>query len=108
DVPAPLAAELISGAGKPGFVDALDALTSYPIRERLPQIACPTLIAWGDQDRLVPVADADEFERLIPDTRKVVYPGAGHGLMLEQPERFVADLRAFLVEEPTPPQRTAP
>jgi pimeloyl-ACP methyl ester carboxylesterase len=100
DVPGPLAGELISGAGKPGFVDALDAVTSYPIRERLPRIACPTLIVWGARDRLVPVSDADEFEQLIPDTRKVIYQGTGHGPMLERPEAFVADLRAFLEEEP--------
>src|SRR5437588_683276 len=77
-LPAPLAAEQIRGSGKPGFVDAVDALTSYPIRERLSKIACPTLIVWGDRDRLVPVRDADEFERLIPDSRKVILQDTGN------------------------------
>jgi pimeloyl-ACP methyl ester carboxylesterase len=37
-LPAPLIAEQFRGAGSPGFVDALDALTDYPIRARLGEI----------------------------------------------------------------------
>jgi 4,5:9,10-diseco-3-hydroxy-5,9,17-trioxoandrosta-1(10),2-diene-4-oate hydrolase len=99
-LPAPLVAEQIRGSGKPGFVPALDALTSYPIRDRLPEIACPTLIVWGTEDRLVPVRDADEFARLIPNARKVVWPQTGHMAMLERPEAFNRLLAAFLAEEP--------
>ena len=57
----------IKGAGKPGFNDALRACLEYDFRERLPEIACPTLIVWGENDAILPAADADEFERLIPD-----------------------------------------
>ena len=93
-LPAPLVAEQIRGSGKPGFVDALDALTDYPIRDRLPEIACPTLIVWGEDDKLVPVRDADEFERLIPDARKVVFPDTGHVAMLERPRGVQRAARA--------------
>ena len=48
-----LAAEQAAGAGKPGFLPALDALTDYPIRDRLDDIECPTLIVWGEKDLLV-------------------------------------------------------
>jgi pimeloyl-ACP methyl ester carboxylesterase len=95
-LPAPLAAEQIRGSGKPGFVDAVDALTSYPIRHRIPEIACPTLIVWGDRDRVVPVRDAHEFERLIPNSRRVVLEDTGHVAMLERPARFNALLEEFL------------
>jgi pimeloyl-ACP methyl ester carboxylesterase len=99
-LPGPLVAEQIRGSGKPGFVPALDALTSYPIRDRLPEIACPTLIVWGTKDWLVPVRDADEFARLIPNARKVVWPKTGHMAMLERPAAFNRLLAAFLAEEP--------
>lgn len=99
-LPALLVEENLRGSGKPGFVPAVDALTSYPIRERLPEIACPTLIVWGAKDRLVPVRDAAEFERLIPDSRKVVYSDTGHVAMLERPVAFNALLQAFIAEEP--------
>jgi pimeloyl-ACP methyl ester carboxylesterase len=96
----PLIAEQLRGARNPGFVDALDALTDYPIRARLGEIACPALIVWGAEDRLVPVRDADEFARLIPGSRKVVWADTGHTAMLERPEGFNRLLEAFVDEEP--------
>ena len=94
----PLIVEQAHGAGKPGFDAALDAMSAYPIRDRLGEIACPTLIVWGQDDRLVPVRDASEFAWLIRDARKLVYPDTGHMAMLERPQRFNADLRAFIEE----------
>jgi pimeloyl-ACP methyl ester carboxylesterase len=99
-LPGPLVAEQVRGSGKPGFVPALDALTDYPIRDRLGEIACPTLIVWGSEDKLVPARDADEFARLIPNARKVVWRDTGHVAMLERPAAFNALLAAFLAEEP--------
>jgi pimeloyl-ACP methyl ester carboxylesterase len=99
-LPGPLVAEQVRGSGKAGFVPALDALTDYPIRDRLGEIGCPTLIVWGAEDKLVPARDADEFARLIPNSRKVVWPETGHVAMLERPAAFNALLEAFLAEEP--------
>jgi pimeloyl-ACP methyl ester carboxylesterase len=95
-LPAPLIREQAHGAGKPGFGDALEAMIRYPIRDRLGEIACPTLIIWGEEDRLVPLRDAAEFEWLIPDSRRVIYADTGHMVMFERPRRFNADVRAFL------------
>lgn len=91
--------EQMLGTGKPGFLPALDALTSYDFTDRLPEIGCPTLVVWGSNDMLVPVRDASEFERLIPDARKVVMADTGHCAMLERPETFNALLAEFLSEE---------
>jgi pimeloyl-ACP methyl ester carboxylesterase len=97
-LPAALAAEQIRGAGKPGFLQALQAVLDYDIRERLPEIACPTLIVWGDGDRLITVKDADVFEELIPDSRKVIFEDTGHMTMLERPAAFNALLKDFIAE----------
>jgi pimeloyl-ACP methyl ester carboxylesterase len=97
-LPAPLAAEQMRGAGKPGFMHALAAVLGYDVRERLPGIACPTLIVWGDRDRLISVADADVFEELIPNSRKVIFEDTGHMSMLERPAAFNALLAEFLDE----------
>jgi pimeloyl-ACP methyl ester carboxylesterase len=99
-LPGPLVAEQVRGSGKAGFLPALDALTDYPIRDRLGEIACPTLIVWGANDKLVPARDADDFARLIPNARKVVWPETGHVAMLERPAAFNSLLQAFLAEEP--------
>lgn len=93
-----LVAEQLKGAGKPGFMQALATILDYPIRERLPEIAAPTLIVWGAEDRLITVTDADVFEELIPNSRKVVFEDTGHMAMLERPEAFNELLRRFLSE----------
>jgi pimeloyl-ACP methyl ester carboxylesterase len=97
-LPAALAAEQLRGAGKPGFMQALQALLDYDIRERLPEIACPTLIVWGDGDRLITVKDADVFAELIPNSRKVIFKDTGHVAMLERPAEFNALLEDFVSE----------
>jgi pimeloyl-ACP methyl ester carboxylesterase len=97
-LPWPVVAEQVAGAGRPGFWPALRAISTYPLRDRLTQIGCPTLIVWGERDRVVPVRDAATFERLIGGARKVVYADTGHVPMLERPARFNADLRSFLGE----------
>lgn len=99
-LPPPLVAEQVKGAGKPGFMPASEALLTYPIRDRVSQVACPTLVVWGERDKLVPVRDAAEYEQLIPDARRVVYARTGHVPQLERPARFNADLRAFVEEAP--------
>ncbi len=97
-LPAALAAEQVRGAGTPGFIQGLEAVIDYEIRERLAEIACPTLIVWGARDRLINVRDADVFAELIPNSRKVVFGDTGHMSMLERPEAFNALLEEFLAE----------
>jgi pimeloyl-ACP methyl ester carboxylesterase len=97
-LPAPLIAEQLRGSGKPGFIDALDALTDYPIRDRLADIVAPTLVVWGTDDLLVPVRDAWTFGELIPDARVVVFEETGHVAMLERPAAFNALVEGFLAE----------
>jgi pimeloyl-ACP methyl ester carboxylesterase len=95
---AALAAEQVRGAGRPGFMPALQAIYDYDIRERLPEIACPTWIVWGENDQLVRVKDAHVFEELIPDSRLTIFADTGHMAMLERPAAFNAQLREFLSE----------
>jgi pimeloyl-ACP methyl ester carboxylesterase len=97
-LPAALAAEQLRGAGKPGFIQALEANLDYDFRHRLPEITCPTLIVWGDQDKVLTVRDAAVYAELIPGSRKVVYEDTGHMSQLERPDAFNALLRDFLGE----------
>lgn len=86
------------GAGKAGFTHALRASLEYDFRDRLPEIRVPTLIVWGEKDSIIPVKDAHEFERLIPDSRKVVMKDTGHIAMAERPETFNDLMMDFLAE----------
>jgi pimeloyl-ACP methyl ester carboxylesterase len=86
------------GVGKPGFDDALRATLAYDFRDRLPEIRQPTLIVWGERDSIIPVKDAHEFERLIPDSRKLVMRDTGHIPMAERPAAFNDVMMRFLAE----------
>ena len=90
--------EVASGAGKPGFLDALSAIMAYDFRDRLPEIGIPTEIIWGRDDRIVPVSGAYEYERLIRDAHLTIFEDTGHVPMLERPARFNALVEAFLTE----------
>jgi pimeloyl-ACP methyl ester carboxylesterase len=100
---APLAWELVQGAEAPGFVPALGALMNYSFRDRLSRIEVPTLIVWGRNDLLVPVGDAERYERLIGDNaRSVIFEDTGHVPMIERPNRFNELLARFIASSPAP------
>src|SRR4051812_2151358 len=98
-----LAFQFMVGAGSHGFTQALDALTDYDFRDRLDDVKVPVLLVWGREDNLVPVEDADEFERLIPNARKVVLDDTGHVAMLERPSTFNDLVVDFLAEPDVSP-----
>ena len=66
------------------------------LRKRLYRIKSPTLVLWGEQDKLIPPAYADEFSRHIPNSHAEVLPGWGHLPMIEQPEEFARLVVNFL------------
>jgi pimeloyl-ACP methyl ester carboxylesterase len=49
------------------------------------------LIIWGDKDPMIPMKHGEDAHRRLPDSRLVVFPGAGHEPHLHDPQRF-ADL----------------
>ncbi|MGH7339070.1 MAG: alpha/beta fold hydrolase [Candidatus Rokuibacteriota bacterium] len=59
--------------------------------------AVPTLLVWGDDDRLVPRVYADEFARRLAKTRTVVVEDAGHAPHLERPEATARVVTSFLM-----------
>lgn len=62
----------------------------------LGRIHTPTLILWGAQDVLCPLADQERLLAEITGARLTVYGHAGHALHWEEPERFATDLVTFV------------
>ena len=56
----------------------------------------PTLIVWGDQDRIIPVAHAFQAQAAMPHSRLVVLEGVGPLPHAEVPDRFVDVLVDFV------------
>jgi 4,5:9,10-diseco-3-hydroxy-5,9,17-trioxoandrosta-1(10),2-diene-4-oate hydrolase len=96
ELPAALVAEQLRGAGKPGLMLAAQAISDYDLRPHLERIACPTLVVWGDRDRVISRRDLEVFAELIPGARKVMYEDTGHMSQLERPAEFNALLAQFL------------
>ncbi|ROH86703.1 alpha/beta fold hydrolase [Stagnimonas aquatica] len=68
--------------------DALDG--------RLAEIPAPTLVLWGDQDRLIHVSAARVWAAGLPKATLVIREGIGHMPMVEQPAETAAIYRDFL------------
>jgi pimeloyl-ACP methyl ester carboxylesterase len=68
------------------------------LRKWIHRIAVPTLIVWGDSDKIFPVAYGEEYHRLIKGSRLVVVPNCGHLPQVEKADAFV-DLFVRFVEE---------
>jgi pimeloyl-ACP methyl ester carboxylesterase len=67
---------------------------------RAARITAPTLVVWGTEDRLVPVALAARTAAAIPDSRLLVLPDVGHVAQLESPET-TARATLALIEDAT-------
>ena len=64
----------------------------------LHRINVPTLLLWGAADGLVPPAFGEAYRALIPGSRLVVLPGAGHAPFDEQKDAFIRAFLDFVVE----------
>src|ERR1700687_3381020 len=60
------------------------------------RIAAPTLIVWGDADRIIAPAYAQEFANKIPGAKVALIERAGHLPQLEQPDAVLKVLSGFL------------
>ncbi len=66
------------------------------LRPILKDIKAPTLIIWGDKDDATPLYMARIMESEIKDSGLVVFEGAGHYSYLDQYNRFVSVINAFM------------
>jgi 4,5:9,10-diseco-3-hydroxy-5,9,17-trioxoandrosta-1(10),2-diene-4-oate hydrolase len=64
----------------------------------LGSIKAPTLVIWGNDDKIVPVADAEKYSELIKGSRLLVLGECGHMVPLEKKEEFNKAILTFLGE----------
>jgi pimeloyl-ACP methyl ester carboxylesterase len=56
----------------------------------------PTLLVWGADDPIIPVAHGERAHELMPGSRLEIFPGAGHFPFNDDPDRFAEVLRDFI------------
>lgn len=72
-------------------------LTGRRLNRALDAVAAPTLLVWGDADRLVRRATIDATCERRPDFELAVLPGVGHAPMMEDPAGYLDVVRDFYV-----------
>jgi pimeloyl-ACP methyl ester carboxylesterase len=77
----------------------LHAETLRSTVENLGAITAPTLVVWGREDRIVPVAHAYVAEQGIPNARLRIFDSCGHVPQLEYSAEFNALVSEFLAEQ---------
>ena len=61
----------------------------------------PSLIVWGENDAMIPVAHGHAAHELMPNSRLDVFPGAGHFPFNDDPYRFSTLLHDFISSTPS-------
>lgn len=74
----------------------LVSLVNTDLRDILPDIKCPSLLIWGENDTATPLEDAKTIEKLIPDAGLCVIKGTGHYSFVERPFEAHAILNSFI------------
>jgi pimeloyl-ACP methyl ester carboxylesterase len=78
------------------FVITLDALLAHDARDKLARIQAPTLIVAGEEDVFYPASMLREMDQLVPNSRLVLYPEIGHGMLEFRKKEFERDVLRFL------------
>jgi pimeloyl-ACP methyl ester carboxylesterase len=65
------------------------------LADRLRRVACPTLLLWGDHDRLVPPAHGEAYRRHIAGSELKLISNCGHLPMFEKEAEFVDTILQF-------------
>jgi pimeloyl-ACP methyl ester carboxylesterase len=65
------------------------------LAKRLQRVQCPTLLLWGDHDRLVPPAYGKAYHQCLPQAQLKLLPDCGHLGMFEKEAEFVEAVASF-------------
>jgi len=87
----------------PGWNQALIAFTKSggytSFKDKLTQIQQPTLILWGEDDRILGIKDANQFQQAITHSKLIWIKDCGHVPHLEQPQITAEHILNFITEQ---------
>lgn len=93
----------IASAAIAGMVWAIGATGKFAwpipdrgLRDRLHRLTAPVLLVWGKEDRLTPVAYADEWNGILANSQVAIIEGSGHIPQVEKLEETAAAVDEFL------------
>ena len=66
------------------------------LKKRIHRVTAPSLVVWGEDDKLIPPVYADEFGKALPEADVFMIPRCGHEPPLEQMEVLKERVDTFL------------
>jgi pimeloyl-ACP methyl ester carboxylesterase len=72
------------------------ALAGERLDDRLANIKLPTLVLWGKQDKLLPIASGERYAAGIAGAKLISFEKCGHVPPIEKTEEFLGAVTAFL------------
>ena len=80
------------------FVRAATGLSRSQVRARLAEIRIPTLIVWGERDRILPVRHGRALHEGIAGSKLRVFPRCGHCPQIERADDFCETVESWLAQ----------
>jgi pimeloyl-ACP methyl ester carboxylesterase len=77
------------------FVVTLEAFRRHAVRDRLGEIAVPTLVIGGDEDAMIPPSYVRDIADGIPGAELVILEGHAHQPFHEIPDEYNALMTGF-------------
>ena len=73
---------------------------TFNLLPMLQRVQCPTLVLGGEEDPMIPIACQEEIVAALPAhlVRFERFPGCGHGVLTDAPERGMAVIRDFITQ----------
>jgi pimeloyl-ACP methyl ester carboxylesterase len=80
------------------LIELIESDTAYVADTWLPRVSCPSLVMLGNPEHggVVAPDDRPRLKRLLRHLTLVEWRDVGHGMHIEQPQRFVATVQAYL------------
>lgn len=96
-LPAPAKAAMAGNRATLGVYGGA-AMADPGLLARLPAVAVPVLVAWGEADRMIPPEHGEAYAKAIGGAEFLLIPRAGHMPQLETPDELLRAVLAFAGE----------
>ena len=78
------------------MIERMRQVRLEPPEALLRRIQAPTLLIWGERDAMIPLRNAGDYLKSLPDARLAAFPDLGHVPQEEAPMKSLAPLKSFL------------
>jgi pimeloyl-ACP methyl ester carboxylesterase len=87
---------MLAPGNRAAMIARMEQVELQPPEPHLARIQAPTLLIWGEKDAMIPVGNAKDYTKALPDSNVVTLPRVGHLPHEETPDQSIIPVLAFL------------